>query len=97
MKKRTLGFKLIAGGILVVLIPLIVVGLFSVSKASKSLEALSREQAGHVAGNLSDMVQLVLAEEIKIIKELAVGDETVAVASEVARSGFGMPPPKSTE
>jgi methyl-accepting chemotaxis protein len=88
MKKRTLGFKLITGGILVVLIPLIVVGLFSVTKASKSLEDLSLQQAGHIAGNLSDMVQLVLAEETKLVKELSVADDAVTAASEVSRSGI---------
>ena len=88
MKKRTLGFKLITGGILVVLIPLIVVGLFSVTKASKSLEDLSRQQAGHIAGNLSDMVQLVLAEELKLVKELAVANDSINAASGISRSGI---------
>ena len=42
MKRKSLGFKLVAGGIAVVLIPLVVVGLFSVNKASKSLEGLGQ-------------------------------------------------------
>ena len=46
MKKRTLGFKLVAGGIMAVLIPLVVVGLYSVNKASDALVTLSNRPGG---------------------------------------------------
>ena len=40
--KRGLAFKLTLGGILVVLIPVLVVGLFSVTRSSKALEETSK-------------------------------------------------------
>ena len=43
MKKKSLAFKLIAGGIIAVMVPMLFVGIFSVSKASSSLEDLAKE------------------------------------------------------
>ncbi len=73
MKGRSLAFKLITGGILAVLIPLVVVGLFAVDKASNSLEGLAKEQAMNIAHDLATMTRLVLQEEIKLVQELAAG------------------------
>lgn len=41
-KKDSLGFKLMVGGILVVLLPIIVLGYFSVNKASDSVMEISK-------------------------------------------------------
>ncbi len=84
MKKRTLGFKLIAGGILAVVIPLLVVGLFSVDKASDALTILSKEQVTNIAKDLAGMTQLVLLEEVKLVKEFSIGNTTVHAAEKVA-------------
>jgi methyl-accepting chemotaxis protein len=87
MKKRTLGFKLITGGVSVVLIPLLVVGLFSVVKATSALTTLANEQATNIATTLSSMVDLVLKEEIKLVKDIAIGNTTITAATKVAESG----------
>jgi len=71
MKKRTLGFKLVAGGIAAVLIPLLVVGLFSVNKASTSLAEASKSQALNIATDLSEGVNLVLTEQLQKAASLA--------------------------
>ncbi|MCE5249797.1 methyl-accepting chemotaxis protein [bacterium] len=87
MKKRTLGFKLIAGGIAVVLIPLVVVGFFSITKATTSLETVSKEQTVNIAKNLANMTQIVLMEEMKFVKELSVLDTVVEVTGKVSEVG----------
>ena len=74
MKKRTLGFKLVAGGIAAVLIPLFVVGLFAVNKAATSLADASKSQALNIATDLAEAVNLVLAEQIKKVESLAAID-----------------------
>ena len=71
MKKRTLGFKLVAGGIAAVLIPLLVVGLFAVNKASTSLAEASKSQALNIATDLAEAVNLVLAEQLQKVTGLA--------------------------
>ena len=74
MKKKTLGFKLVSGGIAAVLIPLLVVGLFAVNKASTSLADASKSQALNIATDLAETVNLVLAEQLQTAKSLAAID-----------------------
>ncbi len=74
MKKRTLGFKLVAGGIAAVLIPLLVVGLFAVNKASTSITEASKSQALNIASDLAGAVDLVLEEQVKKVESLAAVD-----------------------
>ncbi|MFZ7125779.1 MAG: methyl-accepting chemotaxis protein [Desulfobacterales bacterium] len=85
--KRSLGFKLVCGGMAVVLIPLVVIGLFAVVKSSSALSALSKGQAELMAANLAGMIDLVLAEELKIARELSVGRATIRAAEKVAEEG----------
>lgn len=82
MKKRTLGFKLVAGGIAVVLIPLLVVGLFAVNKASRALTEASKSQALNIATDLAEAVDLVLAEQMRKVESLAAIDAFGTAASE---------------
>ena len=74
MKKRTLGFKLVAGGIAAVLIPLLVVGLFAVDKAGNAITEASQSQALNIATDLAESVDLVLAEQINKVESLAAID-----------------------
>lgn len=87
MKKRSLNFKLVTGGILVVLIPMLVIGIFSTIKASKSLESLAKEQAINLAKDLADMTQLVLQEEVKLVNELSMANATLAASRALAEKG----------
>jgi methyl-accepting chemotaxis protein len=82
MKKVTLNFKLIAGGIIAVLIPLLVVGIFAVVKASGALEEAARDRAAKGAHNLANMVQEVLATELKVAGELAQSSEAIKAAAD---------------
>ncbi len=71
MKKRSLKFKLILGGFLVVAVPLIVVGLFSINKSSDILTAIAKGQAAQVSQNLALMTDMVLEQEVKLAREIA--------------------------
>ena len=81
MKKRTLGFKLVSGGIVAVLIPLLVVGIFAAVKASDALEAAAKDRAMKGAHNIADMVQEVLAVELKVANELAISSDAINAAA----------------
>jgi methyl-accepting chemotaxis protein len=76
---RSLAFKLVAGGIGAVVIPLLVVGLFSVVRSSSALETLGMDQARQVADDLASMTQLVLEEELKAAEQLALNSGAAAV------------------
>ncbi|MBI5580619.1 MAG: Cache 3/Cache 2 fusion domain-containing protein [Deltaproteobacteria bacterium] len=88
MKKRSLGFKLILGGIIVVLVPVLVIGLYSLIKSSDTLTKLSKEQAVLVARTLAGMVELVLGEEVNIAKSLASRGAVATAVSKVQTSGI---------
>ncbi|MBN1102944.1 MAG: Cache 3/Cache 2 fusion domain-containing protein [Deltaproteobacteria bacterium] len=87
MKKMSLRFKLITGGVTSVLIPLVVIGVFSVIKATDSLEGLSKQQALHIAQNVSDLMQVALQEEIKLVTAISVAKTTTESAAKVAKEG----------
>lgn len=71
MKKRSLRFKLLTGGILIVLLPLMVVGIFSAYKSTRALEAMAFDHAASTAKNLAEMVQTAMTDEVKLITVLA--------------------------
>ncbi|MCX5820064.1 MAG: methyl-accepting chemotaxis protein [Deltaproteobacteria bacterium] len=73
MKQKTLGFKMIFGGILVVLIPLLTVGIFASWKSSQALGDAAKEQSALLAKSLADAVQMGMMEQLNIVKTLAVG------------------------
>jgi len=76
MKGKSLRFKLIAGGILAVLLPLLAVGYFSVTRSAEALEALAMQQVVNLSKDLSSMTQLVLKEELKMVAQIS-GDESL--------------------
>lgn len=80
MKKISLNAKLIFGGVIAVLIPLLVVGVFAVMKSSSALEASAKDKASSGARHLADMVQEVLAVELKLAAQVASSDEAIAAA-----------------
>ncbi len=92
MKKRSLGYKLTAGGIAVVLIPLAIVGFFSVHKAADALETLSKEQTVNIARDIANMTQMVLDEELKLTRQLAVSESVVRAATIVAGADASQAP-----
>ena len=81
MKKVTLSFKLVAGGVIAVLIPLLIVGIFAVAKSSGALEAAARDRAAKGSENLANMVQEVLVTELKVAGELAQSSEAINAAT----------------
>ena len=73
MKQMKLSSKLLLGGVLVVLIPLLVVGIFAAVKSSQALGEAAREQSTLVARSLASMVQVDMTEQLNIAKTLATG------------------------
>ncbi|NWH06236.1 methyl-accepting chemotaxis protein [Desulfobacter latus] len=65
MKKLTLRSKLIIGGVAAAMLPLIVVGLFSINQSSSALVKLAEGQAKLTAQNLAAMTNLYMEQEIE--------------------------------
>jgi methyl-accepting chemotaxis protein len=88
VKNRSLNFKLLAGGSLCVLLPLLAFAIFSDNRLSKDLKTINEQNTLNIAKSLSALTQMVLQEEIKLARDLAVGNTTVEVAAKVAESGL---------
>ncbi len=87
MKKRTLGFKLTFGGIMLVLIPIVVIGGFALYKATGALENMARGQALQIAKNMSDMVEIAIKEEMKLTSAISVQPHIVDAAAKTSKEG----------
>jgi len=71
MKKKSLRFKLIAGSIACVVLPILVIGWFSIEKATSAIIKLSQAQATRIADDLAENINLFLVEEAKLVKLLS--------------------------
>jgi methyl-accepting chemotaxis protein len=87
MRKLKLGTRLTLGGIIIVIVPLVITGLFSIMKASNALTALSNEQAANVATELADMTNVAISAELKIVQELSQEKQTVETATRATEGG----------
>ena len=87
MKITSIRFKLLAGGITLVLLPLIVISILSISKSSTALSDLSSKNAAAIAADLAGLVDQTLKEEIKLAEVIATDKEVVNVLAQVHKGG----------
>ena len=71
-----------------VVVPLIVVGFFSVNKASDALVKGARGTATQIAQDLVDMTDITLAQEIKLAKAMAIDSKVIDAVTKVAEVGI---------
>lgn len=88
MRKFTLTGKLTLGGILAVLIPVACVGVLSIVRASSELERISRSGLVASARDHSEAIQLVLDQELNMVKAIALSDNAVDAATQVVGEGI---------
>ena len=87
MKVTSIKFRLVAGGIILVLLPLLVVSFLSISKSSTALLELSKKQAETIASDLASSADQILTEEIKIAEVLAADQQVLDVLAAVKQAG----------
>ncbi len=87
MKKRSLRFKLILGGILAVAIPVLFVGVFAVNTASNALMDAGKLRAQQVAQDLAAMAEVTIEQEVKQARKMAVNPLVINAAVKVLASG----------
>ena len=71
MRKMTLKTKLIVGGVVAAILPLTVVGLFSIIESSTVLVSIAKGQAELTAKNLATMVDLSMKEKVEKAEAMA--------------------------
>jgi methyl-accepting chemotaxis protein len=89
MKVTSIKFRLITGGIILVLLPLVIIGILSISKSSTALSELSKKQAATIASDLAALADTILAEEIKLAEVFATDDQVHDFLTAVKQAGAG--------
>ena len=83
MNKISLKFKLVFVGILLAMIPLSVVELFSINKASEAIYEIAGSRALLLAQNFVSMVTVLAGQEIKLARSMAAQPLVVDVSTKV--------------
>ncbi len=87
MKVSSIRFRLIVGGISLVLLPLLVTGYFSTMKSSRALSDFAKKEAASVALDLAGLTDQILKEEMKLAEALAADREIAELLSAVSGGG----------
>ena len=77
MKNQSLSFKMMIGGTIAMLVPLLFIGTFSIHRSSDALETLSQSQSVEVAKGLAHMANLAVREEMKIASQIALSSMVI--------------------
>lgn len=88
MKKRTLKFKLIAGGCCIVLVPLMILGIMIEIKAANTLEETARNHMQEAAEANAAMVDMALSAEMKVTAQIAAGQNIAAATATAIQNGL---------
>ncbi|SHO53814.1 hypothetical protein [Desulfopila aestuarii] len=83
-KFQSISFKLLSTGLLAVLLPLVVVGYFSVNKSAEALLNLSREKTQSLAIDLSLLVKNLLNAQKEMVGTLAVDPTYVQALQDIS-------------
>ncbi|MCA1792521.1 MAG: methyl-accepting chemotaxis protein [Desulfotignum sp.] len=87
IKDLKLGFKLIVGGLFLVLVPLIVVGAISLQKAADGLVKRAQSEVFQVAEDLVSMTGAVMEAELKFVRGMALNPLVHTAVNQVAKEG----------
>ena len=84
----TVKSRLISGGFALVLIPVLFIGFYSIKKTTSALESAASKEVASTAKTVSDMTQLALAEELKLVSGLAARVNVIELAGIVITKGM---------
>lgn len=87
MKITSIRFKLTAGGIVLVLLPLIIAGFISVTKSSNALLQLGKDGAQNTAADLARLADNILEEEGKLAEVFASDQKIINVVDHIDGGG----------
>ncbi|MGL1931982.1 MAG: methyl-accepting chemotaxis protein [Desulfotalea sp.] len=87
MKITSIRFKLTVGGIILVLLPLIIVGIISVSKSSNALLQLGKDSAQNTASDLARLADNILLVEQKMANIFAADKKVISVSEYIDQGG----------
>ena len=97
MKITSIKFKLIAGGITLVLLPLVVVSYLSTSASFTALTDLAKDQVKNIAEDLAGLADNALTQEINQVDGISTDPRIINVLSLVKQGGINGATEKTNE
>jgi methyl-accepting chemotaxis protein len=87
MKNLKLGTKLLAGGLLVLAIPVIIIGIVSVYESSQSISQMGKTDMVNIAESLAGAIDIAMHEQLAKIQNISYSNSVIVVAEKVAQEG----------
>ncbi len=85
MKNLTLRMKMLLGGVLLVLVPMVVLGSLTYLRATAAVQSEAFDKSLHIAQRLADMTQTVMEEEVKLVRSLSADGRLVAALETLSK------------
>jgi methyl-accepting chemotaxis protein len=87
MKNLKLGTKLLAGGLLVLAIPIIIIGVVSVYESSRSVSQMGKADILSITESLAGALDIGMHEQLVKIQNLSYSNSVIIAAEKVAKKG----------
>jgi methyl-accepting chemotaxis protein len=87
MKNLKLGTKLLAGGLLVLAIPIIIIGVVSVYESSRSISQMGKTDMVSIVESLAGALGVGMGEQLFIVRNISYSNSVIAAAEKAAREG----------
>jgi len=89
MGRSKLRTKLVGGGLMLLIVPLLALGLFSVKAASRAMNDLETEQLLVLRKVVADQVKIMLDEQTSLMRNVAANDAVILeTATSIAQTGI---------
>jgi methyl-accepting chemotaxis protein len=88
MTRLTLNAKLMLGGTALLAVSICAMGLYSASRTSQAINAISEREIVTLSESLAGLVEATLSAKMDVAKDMAAGITTTRTASLVAREGL---------
>ena len=87
LKDIKLSVKMVVGGLVAVLIPIIALGIISMTTASKAIVKTSRDKSSQLAKDLALLTEMTMKRELDFIQSMALNPMVIQVASQDFQEG----------
>ncbi len=87
MGNMKLGTKLMIGGLLAVIIPLIIIGFVSVLKTTQSISSIKTKDMKQMSQSLANAIEMGLQEQLITIRNISYSNSVISVTEKVLRDG----------
>jgi methyl-accepting chemotaxis protein len=87
MKQRKLGTTLLAGGLITLAIPMIIIGVVAVYQSSRTISEIARTNIVSISNSLAQAIGVAMSERLCMVKNISFSNSVIAAAEKMAKEG----------